>query len=80
MENSQRFFKNLDCKFYPCHSGVDELNCLFCYCPMYGLKNCPGNPVYIERDGRQIKKCTDCNYPHVPENYDNVMKVLKANL
>ena len=77
--NDHRFFANKECKYYPCHEGIEEVNCLFCYCPMYGFKNCPGNPEYIERDGKMIKKCTGCTYPHHAKNYDNIMQVLKAN-
>lgn len=79
MENSHRFFTNRECKYYPCHKGIEEINCLFCYCPMYGLKNCPGSPEYIERDGRLVKKCTECTFPHHADNYDLVIKVLKTN-
>ena len=77
MENSHRFFRNVDCQYYPCHHGVDELNCLFCYCPMYWVKDCPGTPEFIERDGRTIKKCANCVFPHIPENYDKVMTTLR---
>lgn len=79
MENSHRFFANKECKYYPCHKGIKELNCLFCYCPMYGIAKCPGNPEMIERDGKYVKKCTGCTFPHIPDNYDKVMQVLKAN-
>lgn len=79
MENSHRFFENRECQYYPCHKGISEINCMFCYCPMYSFSNCPGNPEYIERDGCMVKKCTGCTYPHIPENYDNVMKVLKTH-
>ncbi len=77
--NSHRFFANTECKYYPCHKNIDEINCLFCYCPMYGLRNCPGIPEYFERDGKMIKKCTGCTFPHHADNYDKVMQVLKAN-
>ncbi len=80
MENSSRFFANKSCRYYPCHEGAEELNCLFCYCPMYFLPRCPGDPEYIERDGKTIKKCTQCVFPHVPENYDKVVKILKLNM
>lgn len=79
MENSHRFFSNKECKYYPCHKGIDELNCMFCYCPMYNMNNCPGNPEYIIKEGRKVKKCTSCNYPHIADNFDNIMQVLKAN-
>ena len=77
MENSYRFFANKDCKYYPCHEGIEELNCLFCYCPMYHLENCPGAPSYKEKEGKRIKICTKCTFPHRYENYDEVMRILR---
>lgn len=79
MENSYRFFENRDCRYYPCHKGIAEMNCLFCYCPMYHMDNCPGHPSYSEKNGRRIKICTDCTFPHMPENYDRIMQILKNN-
>ncbi len=76
MENSHRFFENTDCKYYPCHKGLKEINCLFCYCPMYTIVNCPGNPEYKEKNGKKIKVCTNCTYPHRHENYDDIMQIL----
>lgn len=78
-ENSYRFFANKDCKYYPCHKGIKEMNCLFCYCPMYRLEKCPGKPEYIERDGKRIKNCTHCIFPHKAENYDKIMQYLIEN-
>ena len=38
-ENSYKYFKNTDCKYFPCHKGLsDDFNCLFCYCPMYSIQ------------------------------------------
>ena len=78
MENSHRFFENKECKYFPCHEGLETFNCLFCYCPMYCIEKCPGTPGYIERDGRKIKVCTACNFPHRPESYDVVVEVLRG--
>lgn len=77
MENSYRFFENRDCKYFPCHDRQGDFNCMFCYCPMYRLENCPGNPSYIERGDKKIKDCTNCTFPHVPDNYDKIMEVLR---
>ena len=75
---SYRFFENRDCEFYPCHQGMDEINCLFCFCPFYRLEECPGNPAFkTKKDGRRIKVCTGCTFPHKRENYDVIMKLLK---
>ena len=80
MENSYKFFENKECQYYPCHKGIEEINCLFCYCPMYFLDKCPGNPKYIERNGKMIKNCADCAFPHKSENYNKVMAVLKEEI
>ena len=77
MEASYRFFENRACKFYPCHKGVPEMNCLFCYCPLYGMEHCPGAPRYRQKNGKMLKICTDCNFPHKPENYDRIIEELK---
>lgn len=75
-ENSSRFFANKDCAFYPCHKSDEDINCLFCFCPLYHL-DCPGNPKMIKKDGKEIKSCEDCVFPHVFENYPEIMRILK---
>lgn len=79
MNDSYRYFENRACQYYPCHKGIEELNCLFCYCPLYTLK-CLGNYHYLEKDGKKIKVCTDCTFPHQAENYDKVMQILKHQM
>ena len=76
-ENSAIFFANKDCKFYPCHECSEDINCLFCYCPLYTMDDCPGNYTMIEQDGRVIKNCKDCTFPHLARNYPEVIKLLK---
>ena len=80
MNNSSRFFANKECQYFPCHKGAGELNCLFCYCPLYLREKCPGNPSYIERNEKKIKDCTNCTFPHKPENYDAVIRLLKNDV
>ena len=77
MENSYRFFENKQCKYFPCHQELENFNCLFCYCPLYTREDCPGKPEFIEKDGSTIKVCTNCTFPHQPENYDIIMELLK---
>ena len=77
MGNSYRFFENRDCEYYPCHNGIEEMNCLFCYCPLYSFSDCPGNPKYREKDGKQIKDCSDCTFPHRKENYFAVNETIR---
>lgn len=77
MKNSYRFFANRECEYYPCHKNIEEMNCLFCYCPLYEREHCPGKPEYIETAGGRIKSCMDCTFPHEPENYDIIMQFLR---
>lgn len=77
MNNSDKFFENRECKYFPCHKHDGDFNCLFCFCPLYDLKNCPGDNMIIEKDDKKIKSCINCNYPHKPENYDTIMQLLR---
>ena len=75
MEDNHRFFKNHNCKYFPCHKqpSEDEFNCLFCYCPLYGLGDkCGGSFGYIKK----VKTCMDCHFPHIPESYDAIVSKL----
>ncbi len=78
MENSHRFFENRDCKYYPCHKNTEHINCLFCYCPMYTMPDCPGHPRFVKKREGYRKVCTDCDYPHRAENYDEIVRMLKT--
>ena len=80
MKNSCRYFKNDSCEFFPCHPLDGDFNCLFCYCPLYFLDECPGN-FYMKEDGeKRIKVCTDCVFPHIPENYGEMMEILRKKI
>ncbi len=70
MKNSYRFFCNTDCKYYPCHD-LKDINCLFCYCPLYTY-DCGGN--FVITKGK--KDCTNCTIPHI--DYDYVIEFLKT--
>ena len=79
MQNSERFFENRQCKFFPCHKLDGDFNCLFCYCPLYEKNPCPGTPTFIKKEeGRIIKRCTGCIFPHRPENYERIISFLRA--
>lgn len=77
MNNSFCFFENRECEYFPCHEGLEDFNCLFCYCPMYNLKVCPGKPEFLEVNGKMIKSCVNCTFPHRPENYYTIIDLLK---
>ena len=79
MENSYRFFENRACRYFPCHKGLKDFNCLFCYCPFYLKETCPGAPQYIETEQKRIKDCTNCTFPHRPENYDAILRILRES-
>jgi Zn-finger protein len=64
MKNSYKFFENRSCKFYPCHKNLKQINCLFCFCPLFTYP-CPNRP------------CEKCIFPHKPENYEKLIKLLK---
>lgn len=78
------FFNHKECEYFPCHTtnDPDNFNCLFCYCPLYALKDrCGGNFFYDENG---IKDCTNCIVPHKRENYgyitakfDEIMEITK---
>ena len=76
MENSHRFFRNIDCRYFPCHEVSDEtsFNCMFCFCPLYLMKDCGGR---FKMTDKGIKNCTDCKIPHRPEGYDYIIKKIK---
>ncbi len=70
---SYKFYQNRDCEFFPCHKiDEDKMNCLFCYCPLYALKDkCGGNPTFL---GNGVKSCENCTAPHNGERgWDFVM-------
>ena len=67
------FVQNRACEYFPCHKTNDpeHFNCLFCYCPLYRMENCGGNPSYLPNG---IKDCSNCTVPHF--HYTHVLKKL----
>ena len=77
MSENYKFFRNDKCEYFPCHKTNDpeNFNCLFCYCPLYALKDkCGGNFRYTEKG---IKDCTNCTLPHQRKNYDYIIGKFK---
>lgn len=73
MSEHYKFNQHLKCEFFPCHKIEDssKFNCLFCYCPLYLLKeDCGGNFKYMENG---IKNCSDCTVPHGEDSYELIM-------
>jgi len=77
MSTNYSFFENKDCEYYPCHPTLNEINCLFCYCPLYKNEFCPGNCSYADNG---IKECNGCNFPHIKENYNKVIHEVVNNI
>lgn len=73
MAENYKFSQHRKCEYFPCHSlkNENDFNCLFCYCPLYMLKDkCGGNFKYTNN----IKDCSDCKIPHTKKAYDYIMK------
>ncbi len=72
------YFLNKECEYYPCHKLPEEkFSCLFCYCPLYDVKDCGGTYSYTDKG---IKNCMDCTFPHDRDNYGAVIKKLKEKM
>ncbi|WP_455539981.1 cysteine-rich small domain-containing protein [Terrisporobacter sp.] len=77
MSQNYKFFNHKECEYFPCHktSDPDNFNCLFCYCPLYALKDkCGGNFRYTDKG---IKDCSNCTLPHRRDNYDYIIGKFK---
>ncbi|MFQ9309871.1 MAG: cysteine-rich small domain-containing protein [Paraclostridium sordellii] len=73
MSENYKFFSNDKCEYFPCHkvNNPENFNCLFCYCPLYTLKeNCGGNFKYTSNG---IKDCSSCLIPHNKNSHDYIM-------
>ena len=69
-----KFYQNKKCEYFPCHKceNTEDFNCLFCYCPLYALKDkCGGNFSYTENG---IKDCSNCLRPHQREKCSGIQK------
>ncbi|MCL2632804.1 MAG: cysteine-rich small domain-containing protein [Coriobacteriia bacterium] len=75
--SSHRFFRNTQCRYFPCHSEPEpeSFNCMFCFCPLYSMGDkCGGDFVFSEKG---MKNCKDCHLPHQAEYYDVIIEELK---
>jgi Zn-finger protein len=69
--NHYKFFSNKKCELYPCHKDIEDINCLFCFCPLYNVE-CGGN--YTILNG--VKDCSKCIFPHKKENWHKIIDIL----
>lgn len=70
---SYKRFTNLECPFFPCHKTTGEINCLFCFCPLYPFDSCPGEFTFTDKE---VKDCSNCNWVHTDEAYDVIIDIL----
>lgn len=77
MKNGSSFFRNSECEYFPCHKveNSEDFNCLFCYCPLFPLKDCGGNPQFTDTG---VKDCSECILPHKAKNYEYIMDKIKS--
>jgi Zn-finger protein len=47
-----------------CHATHGDLNCLFCYCPLYDDEECGGEYIILPNG---LKDCSACLVPHGEE-------------
>ena len=73
---SHAFFANTACRYYPCHKGLEEINCLLCFCPLYSRARCPGKPSYLDTPAGRVKDCSACTFPHKAENSETIIALL----
>ena len=72
------YFVNKKCEYYPCHDLPDDkFSCMFCYCPLYDMKECGGTYTYTDKG---VKNCKNCTFPHDRDNYAGVIKKLKEKM
>ncbi len=67
-----KFVQNSKCEYFPCHKveNKENFNCLFCFCPLYMLKDkCGGKFKY----NHGTKDCSDCTIPHSDGGYEYIM-------
>lgn len=65
------YFSNSGCEYYPCH-GIENQNCLFCYCPLYLVADCGGN--FSLAGG--ARDCSRCGIVHDEGGWEYVQKKL----
>lgn len=75
-DNDHTYFSNRNFHYFPCHKGgnAENFNCMFCYCPLYGLDNSCGGKFTYTQSG--VKDCSNCLLPHSPDGYAYITKKL----
>ncbi len=79
MTDNYKFFSNKKCEYYPCHPlpPGEDLNCLFCFCPLYSRSDCGGDFTILDNG---IKDCSECTLVHGISGYSHVISKLMEDL
>ena len=56
-----RWFTNRECEYYPCHEFA-EINCLFCFCPLYFNDGCGGEYTILKSGIKGLQRLYDSAY------------------
>lgn len=65
---------NKFCPYYPCHNLQGQpFDCSMCYCPLYHLDDCGGDPRYTASG---LKSCKACKMPHTKAGKAKILKRL----
>lgn len=74
MKYPSSFFQNKECEYFPCHEirDTDDFSCLFCFCPLYSMENCPGKPRW---KANGVKDCSGCTLPHI--SCETIIRMVK---
>ncbi len=77
MSQNYKFNQHTKCEYFPCHKGSNKetFNCLFCYCPLFMLKDKCGGDFKMKNG---IKDCSACTKPHDENGYEFIMSKMKV--
>ena len=67
-------FTNIKCEYHPCHEVEEQINCMFCYCPLYFMGIKCGGKFYLKGN---VKDCSACTFPHKQQNIWEMQVKLK---
>ena len=70
--------QNKECEYFPCHN-IDNLQCDFCYCPLYPCYDKRVRGKIIKNDkGEDIWDCKDCVILHKKQNVNLIIEMIKT--
>lgn len=69
---------NKACRFFPCHTGLED--CTFCYCPFYPcLDKNLGRFIYLPKHKENIWSCKSCSWIHKRKVTENIFTLIRKN-